>query len=215
MSREKPLAPQETPPRYRAVLLLGPPGSGKGTQGATLGHVPGFFHFAMGDALRKVDSQSELGQTFRSYSTRGELVPDESIVHFWATTMQACVTLSHFRPHTELLILDGIPRTAAQAKLLETHIDVQKVINLTCPDVNLLVERLMKRALKEKRADDANEQVIRRRMEVYEQDTRKILDVYPAKLIGEVPAVGSPARILLGILGHLAPLQELHFTGSL
>ena len=66
--------------KYRALLLFGAPGSGKGTQGRLLGATPGFFHCACGDVFRALDVQSPLGREFMDYSTRGELVPDELTV---------------------------------------------------------------------------------------------------------------------------------------
>ena len=69
--------------RYRSILLLGPPGVGKGTQGKLLGSIPGFFHLATGEMFRGMDKDSTLGKEVVSYSPRGELVPDEVTVRLW------------------------------------------------------------------------------------------------------------------------------------
>ena len=69
--------------RYRAILLFGYPGSGKGTQGEVLGRMPNLLHLAMGDIFRALDRQSDIGQEFLSYSNKGLLVPDELTVRVW------------------------------------------------------------------------------------------------------------------------------------
>ena len=69
--------------KYRTYLFFGAPGSGKGTQGKILGTIPRFFHFACGDVFRALDTRTPLGQAFLSYSSRGELVPDDITVQLW------------------------------------------------------------------------------------------------------------------------------------
>jgi len=201
--------------RYRAVLLFGAPGVGKGTQGSIIANIPGFFHFAMGDALRVIDIRGDIGKVFYEHTSRGELVPDEYVIKFWAKNLEAHATLGDFKPHDDLLVLDGIPRTVNQAHILQAHIEVLKVIHLVCRDENAMFERLRRRALKENRVDDADDKVIRRRMKVYEQSTKPVLDFYPKEIISEVQSVGSPARVLFEILSCLSPLQDQHYTGKL
>src|SRR5438105_14314694 len=105
--------------RYRSVLLFGAPGSGKGTQGKIIGTIPGFFHTACGDIFRTLDLSSEMGRKFWDYSSRGELVPDEFTVQLWKQYIRGLEMINQFRPSTEILVLDGIPRNVEQAKLLE------------------------------------------------------------------------------------------------
>ena len=105
--------------RYKCILLVGAPGAGKGTQGKILGHIPGFFHLACGDVFRSLDLTSPLGKKFLEYSSRGELVPDELTVEMWQQNMHAQTILSLYKPAQDLLLLDGIPRTLAQADALE------------------------------------------------------------------------------------------------
>lgn len=197
--------------RYQTVLLFGAPGAGKGTQGKILGQIPGFFHLSCGDVFRSMDINSELGRIFREYSSRGELVPDDVTVRMWAQNIHAQTVLSIYKPHDDLLILDGIPRNVNQAKLMEEHINVLKIIHLVCQDKEKMIERLQRRALKENRADDAKEEVIRRRWEVYEAETFPVLDYYPREIISEVNAIGSPAKVLQHVLEHVVPIQEKHF----
>ncbi len=198
--------------RFQTILLFGAPGSGKGTQGKILGQIPGFFHLSCGDVFRSMDINSELGRIFREYSSRGELVPDEVTVRMWAQNIHAQTTLSIYKPHADLLILDGIPRNANQAKLMREHIDVLQIIHLVCRDKEKMIERLQRRALKENRADDAKESVIRRRWEVYEAETKPVLECYAKNVIAEVDAIGSPAAVLQHVLEKVVPIQETHFT---
>ncbi|MCC6660373.1 MAG: nucleoside monophosphate kinase [Phycisphaerales bacterium] len=197
--------------RYQTILLFGAPGAGKGTQGKILGQIPGFFHLSCGEVFRSIDMTSDLGREFLKFSSRGELVPDGTTVRMWQQNMQAQTSLSRFKPRQDLLVLDGIPRNEAQAKLLQKHLDVLMVVHLMCPDKERMFERLRRRALKENRVDDAREDVIRRRWDVYEAETQPVLAFYPKHIIRDVNAMGSPARVLQHVLEAVVPVQEKHF----
>ncbi|MFP4145798.1 MAG: adenylate kinase family protein [Phycisphaeraceae bacterium] len=198
---------------YKTVLLFGAPGAGKGTQGRILGDIPGFYHFACGDVFRSIDIHSPLGRVFYEYSSRGELVPDGVTVQMWAENIRAHATIGNYKPRTDLMVLDGIPRTLEQAKLLEQHLEVLKVINLHCDDEEAMFERLRRRALKENRFDDADEKVIRRRWRVFEEETQPVLDYYPSELVVNVDSLGSPGGVLRDILEVVVPIQDAHFSG--
>lgn len=198
--------------RYRTILLFGPPGAGKGTQGKILGNVPGFYHLSCGDVFRNVDVNTTLGRTFVEYSSKGLLVPDEPTVQMWSQHMHARTVMSIYKPNVDLLVLDGIPRNANQATILDKHIKVLKIIHLVCPDEERMIERLRRRAIKENRMDDAREDVIRRRWEVYKKETYPVLNHYPKNLISEVNAMGSPASVLEQILSVVVPVQNAHFA---
>src|SRR6476661_362494 len=174
--------------RYKAILLFGAPGSGKGTQGKILGAVPGFYHSACGDVFRSLDLTSEMGRIFWQYSSRGELVPDEFTVKLWRNYIAGMELINQFHPETEILVLDGIPRNKPQAELMDEIIDVVKVVYLVCSDMKKMVERLRRRALKENRFDDANDKVIQHRLEVYETETKPVLEHYPPDKIARIDA---------------------------
>ena len=201
--------------RYQTILLFGAPGAGKGTQGKILGQIPGFYHLSCGEVFRTLDIHSELGRTFYEYSSRGELVPDEVTVKMWANNMHAQTVLSLFKPHDDLLILDGIPRNVHQAEMMREYCDILGIVHLACKDKEKMIKRLRQRALKENRADDAREEVIRKRWDVYEQETAPVLASYPKELILEVDAIGSPAAVLQHILEVVVPIQESHFKNKL
>src|SRR6476469_1198822 len=194
--------------RYKSVLHFGAPGSGKGTQGKIIGTIPGFFHTACGDIFRTLDLSSEMGRKFWDYSSRGELVPDEFTVQLWRQYIRGLELINQFRPSTEILVLDGIPRNVEQAKLLEGTLDVQKIIHLQCSDLAKMVERLRRRALKENRFDDANDEVIRERLMVYDGETKPVLDYYPEKKIARIDATMSQIRVLSEIIRILVPFKE-------
>src|SRR5690606_395407 len=207
--------PFEMANRYQTVLLFGAPGAGKGTQGKILGQIPGFYHLSCGEVFRTLNINSELGRIFYEYSSRGELVPDDVTVNMWKENIVAQTVLSLYKPDDDLLILDGIPRNVNQAKLMEKHIRVLKVIHLVCRDKSEMMKRLRRRALKENRVDDAREDVIQRRWKVYEDETYPVLNYYPREIIQEVDAMGSPANVLQHILQHVVPVQEKHFRNVL
>jgi adenylate kinase len=194
--------------RYKCVLLFGAPGSGKGTQGKIIGTIPGFFHTACGDIFRSLDLTSEMGKVFWEYSSGGRLVPDEFTVKLWKQYIRGMEMINQFRPLTEVLVLDGIPRNVEQAKLLEDTLDVVRIIHLQCADKDKMVERLRRRALKENRFDDANDEVIRERLVVYEKETKPVLDYYPHDRIVAVDATMSQIRVLSCIVDVLVPLKE-------
>lgn len=196
------------PERCQTILLFGAPGVGKGTQGAMLGAIPGFFHMSMGDVFRTIDPDSELGRTCRAFSARGELVPDDVTIRMWHDYIDRQISSGNFRPTRDLLVLDGIPRSVVQAHLLEEYLDVLAIVHLVTADERAMIERLRKRAQKENRTDDAREDVIRRRLEVYREQTWPVLQAYPPLVIHEVEAVGRPAAVLHEVLSVVAPIEE-------
>jgi adenylate kinase len=194
--------------KYKSILLFGAPGSGKGTQGKILSSIPGFYHTSTGDIFRSLDFQSEMGRTFWEHSSRGELVPDEFTINLWKNHVKGLEMINHFHPETEVLVLDGIPRNVKQAKLLEDTIDVVKVIYLICADMSKMIERLRRRALKENRMDDANDKVIQNRLEVYEKNTKPVLEFYPPDKIVKIDATMSMLKVTRAIVDVLVPVKD-------
>jgi adenylate kinase len=164
--------------KYRTILLFGAPGAGKGTQGKILGNIPNYYHCACGDVFRNLTTESEIGRVFIEYSSRGELVPDEPTVELWQQFISNCKQSGRFNPDTDTLVLDGIPRNVHQAEMLQDTLDVRAVFYLRCPNMNKLVERLQRRALRENRLDDANLEIIRHRLKTYERETKPVLSFY-------------------------------------
>lgn len=193
--------------KYKSILLFGAPGSGKGTQGKIIGTIPGFHHSSTGDIFRSLDLQSEVGRKFWEFASRGELVPDDFTIRLWKQYMQGLEFINQFHPETEILVLDGMPRNLTQKGLLDDILDVVGIIYLRA-EKQKMIERLRRRALKENRIDDASDAVINKRMDVFERETRPVLDQYPASLIHRIDATMSQIRILNKLIEVLVPLKE-------
>lgn len=194
--------------KYRAILLFGPPGAGKGTQGKILGQIPNFVHFSSGDAFRSLRVDSPLGRVFVEYASKGQLVPDEPTIELWSQSVQGLIANGRFNPDADTLVLDGIPRNPRQVEIMEDLIEVKAILDLFCPVMDKLVIRLQRRALKENRLDDANVEVIRTRLETYKRETRAVLECYPDTLIHLIDSTQEPMLVLLDILKILARLRK-------
>ena len=153
------------------LIFLGPPGAGKGTQAQTLAQHWRIPHISTGDILRQaMRDRSPLGIEAQGYMDRGELVPDQLVLDIMAERLSQADTESGW-------ILDGFPRNVSQAGFLAELLQKLEqngvsVINLEVPD-EVLVSRLLDRG----RQDDT-EQVIRRRLEVYREQTLPLIDFY-------------------------------------
>jgi adenylate kinase len=189
--------------KYRTVLLFGAPGAGKGTQGKILGAIPNLFHCACGDVFRNLKADSKLGRVFVEFSSRGQLVPDEPTIELWRDFIEGCTKTGRFHPGQDTLVLDGIPRNERQAEMLKNTLDVIGIFYLRCTQLDNLVQRLQRRALKENRLDDANLDVIRTRLKTYEKETKPVLNYYGRKLVHRIDADQAPAKVLFDILRHL------------
>jgi adenylate kinase len=198
--------------QYKTVLFFGAPGAGKGTQGELIGSVPGFFHMSTGDMFRSLDRNSEAGKKFESYSSKGELVPDEVTIELWQDYMNQRIADGSYDPNTMLLILDGLPRTVNQAKVIAPLIDVLAVVHLNAKDKEAMVARLRERAIKQNRADDAKEDVVRNRLDIYERETRPVLDVYDDALVHDVDAINTMAMVMSEVLSVIAPIHAAHLS---
>lgn len=195
--------------KYNTYLIFGAPGSGKGTQGKTLGTVPRFFHCACGDVFRSIDTRTNLGKAFVEYSSKGQLVPDEITVELWRLRIQHCVEAHQFKPEIDFLVLDGIPRNVGQANCLEPFLEVRKVFHLSCPDRDKLVARLKKRAIKDNRLDDANEEVIRKRLATYEAESKPVLAHYGDEVRVDIDATEPPIVVFQTIVSHIVADRRL------
>lgn len=190
--------------RYKTILIFGAPGSGKGTQGHTLGTIPRFFHCACGDVFRSLDTRTSLGQKFLEYSSKGQLVPDEVTVQLWQARIEDVVRAHTFKPDIDFLVLDGIPRNVHQAELMEPLIEVVRVFHLSVGDsYDELAKRLQKRALKDNRLDDASDEVISKRITTYQAESRPLIEHYGPDLVKKIDACKPPVAVLYDILQNL------------
>jgi len=190
--------------RYKAVLLFGPPGSGKGTWGKILNQIPGFYHFSTGEMFRLLDVDSDLGRRIIETMRRGELVPDEITFDLWQQHLHNATLIGRFHPPKDILVLDGFPRTPHQAEMLNAVAEVKTILQLDCADRGILIERLHRRAILEARLDDANVAVIRHRFEVYDTATEMTLRKFSSQLIETIDVAVPPVHIFSAIGEALA-----------
>jgi adenylate kinase len=148
------------------IVMLGPPGSGKGTQGSLLAERLGVPHISSGEALRQAaEGDSELGREVRAYVDRGELVPDDLTAAVLDPVLAAARAGGGY-------VLDGFPRTPDQARRLG---DDDVAVYLALPD-DVARRRIAARG--EGRADDAAPDVVERRLRIYHEETAPLLDLY-------------------------------------
>ena len=153
------------------LIFLGPPGAGKGTQAETLAEHWNIPHISTGEILRgAMREQSPLGIKAQNYVERGELVPDQLVLDLVEERLSQPDSQSGW-------ILDGFPRNVSQAVFLDEFLQKMaqsgtRVVNMEVPD-EVLIARLLGRGRK-----DDTEEVIRRRLEVYRQETAPLIDFY-------------------------------------
>lgn len=164
------------------------------------------LHLSSGDIFRGLSPDSPAGQLFHSYASKGHLVPDNVTLTIWHNYVLGLIATNKYFPAQQFLLLDGIPRTYEQAKLLDEYIDVLHVIVLKIDNKQKLVERMKRRALIEGRHDDMNEEVLMTRFEVYEQSTESLLKHYPKSKITYINADQKPLEVLKDILNNLSSL---------
>lgn len=197
--------PQHTRP-FRSVLIFGPPGSGKGTLGKFLSSAGNHFHLSSGDIFRGLSPESPAGKLYHKYAGKGLLLPDEVTLQIWDHYVHGLIATNRYFPNQQLLLLDGIPRTLKQATLIEKHIEIEGIIVLEIEDTEMLIKRLQRRAIIEKRHDDMDAKVLRTRLEVYKRDTSKLLKHYPKSLISRFDASQKPLEVLRDVLVGLTDL---------
>jgi len=179
------------------LILVGPPGSGKGTQARRLVEKFGIPQISTGDILREaVASGSPIGQRAKAIMDRGDLVPDEVVIEIVRERLSRADCKPGF-------VLDGFPRTRAQAQALDRILVEQgrekvRVVALTVADEELR-RRILARG--EGRADD-NEEAIKKRLDVYRRDTQPVLEHYAAHSV-RVDGIGTMDEITARILSAL------------
>jgi adenylate kinase len=160
------------------VVILGPPGAGKGTQAKRVAADREIPHIATGDMLRAaMEAGTELGARVKGIYDRGDLVPDDLMIDLIRERLEDESTESGF-------VLDGFPRTPAQAEALDELLDeigreLTIVLEFQAPD-EVVLERLDGRAKTEGRSDDGRD-IVRRRLQVYAQQTAPLVTYYRAR----------------------------------
>ncbi len=190
----------------RGIILFGYPGSGKGTQGRILSVLPGFHHIAMGDILRAVTPGTPMHDRVQSYLRAGNLVPDELVMELFAGYVES------LKPAPEdFLLIDGLPRNAKQAELLKKMINVIRIFKLSVYDENLVIDRMRKRARAQGRADDASDEVIQHRLQVYRAETESCIRSFPGTILTRIHANQPIFDVHFDIIHALAKMRDIHF----
>ena len=184
------------------LLLIGPPGAGKGTQAAILAQTFGIPAISTGDIFREnVRNETELGKRAKEFMDRGDNVPDSLTNELVEDRIGQADCVAGF-------LLDGFPRTAAQVDALNDMLSSQgtsldAVVELVA-DVEVVVERLKKRAVEQGRTDD-DESVVRHRLEVYREQTAPLIDLYgQSGLLVSVDGIGAIDEVTGRIMEQLS-----------
>lgn len=185
--------------QQKVLILLGAPGSGKGTQAVQLSKELNLPHISTGDLFRQnLKDNTELGKKAKSYMDAGKLVPDEIVQAMLFERIAEKDAAAGY-------ILDGFPRTIAQAKVLDAKLKQDKarvlVVNLEVPD-EVLIERIVERgkANSGKRKDDTKE-IAQKRLKVYHEETEPLVSHYQTKgLLVTINGEQAPEQILKTIL---------------
>jgi len=161
------------------VLVLGPQGSGKGTQAKRISATYGIPHIATGDMIREMkELPTVLGRELKAVYDRGDLVSDDLMIRLIRDRLSRGDTIPGF-------VLDGFPRTMAQAEALDEMLDdlgreIDVVFEFQVPDRQELLDRMLRRAAEEGRSDDTPE-AIRNRLETYDRQTAPLVDYYRSR----------------------------------
>jgi len=176
------------------LILFGPPGSGKGTQSEKLVEKYGLIHLSTGNLLREeIANKTPLGVEARNFMDKGQLVPDEVVIGM----IDSC--LEHHK-EAKGFLFDGFPRTGAQAEALDKLLHLKKadIALVAILDVNEeeLIKRLVHRGKTSGRSDDADENIQRKRQDIYKKETLPVAAYYQrSKRVAHIDGMGEVDQV--------------------
>lgn len=189
------------------IVIFGAPGSGKGTQSDLMIQKYGFGHISTGDVLRnEIKNGTELGKTAKGYIDNGQLIPDDLMVNILASVYDS------FGKEHKGVIFDGFPRTIPQAEALKKMLNerghkIAAMIELDVPEDELMT-RLIKRGQESGRSDD-NAETIKKRLDVYHNQTSPLIDWYETEGIhNHINGLGELDRIFADICNVIDNIAE-------
>jgi adenylate kinase len=179
------------------IIFIGPPGAGKGTQAERIVATYRLAHLSTGDMLRAArDAKTEIGQKAEGYMSRGQLVPDDIIIAVIAKRLEDPDCGSGY-------LLDGFPRTIAQAEALDAMLRQRETPLDTVLELDVPEDELFRRLAGRGRTDDKPE-VIRQRLVAYRQQTSPLLDYYAQRgLLRKIDGLGSVDEIFARVKTEL------------
>jgi adenylate kinase len=168
----------------------------------------------MGDIFRKLPRNGPIGREIEQYTSQGRMVPDDLTVRIFTRHLQILEMQEVLLVEQHTLILDGLPRSYAQAEMLDQFLEVVQIFHLNIEDTDLAMDRLKARALRENRLDDMNEEVIKRRLATYYEETYQTLSFYPPEIVYEIDAAQSTIDVLRDIVNRLSDVKNAPAAGS-
>lgn len=160
--------------KYKSLLILGPPGSEKLSIGYRLSHLGDFFYYSFKEVFKHLDPDSPIGEFCYKYIGSGFPIPDEIATCLWKRYLRAMVDSYLYQPEKQLLIVEGFPLNTYQASTLNESIEVVCVILLTFSHLSHLKQE--------------DEEIQKREMQLYKEETLKVLSLYPQAKIVSVNA---------------------------
>jgi fructose-1,6-bisphosphatase II len=188
---------------FTGVVLVGAPGSGKGTIGKILNRIDGFAHISSGDVIRQSMAEKLLDVDGQTTLAQGGFICDAQLWRLFDSHLASLLQNDRTFGHSKQLVLDGVPRTRSQVDELAKRVDVRAVLYFECKNLEVLRERLAHRSLVEGRVDDGVQEVMQNRFRLFEEETAPLLDAYPASMVHRIDATLRPAHVLADVLAQI------------
>ncbi len=166
--------------KFSAILLFGPPGSGKGTLGQFLKSAGNQYHLTAGEIFQRLPDYTPAGQLFADHAKKGNLLPDEAAIEIWKSYVEGLIATHAFSPENQDLLLEGIPRTLKQAELLAKHVDVRHVIVLRMANEQELIHRLKKKERAKGHVEELDDQYLKHALKGMTKKSRIFWPFIPA-----------------------------------
>jgi adenylate kinase len=190
--------------KIKTILLIGPPGAGKGTLGRILDQSGSQKYVSTGAIFRSLDPDSPAGDLYYSYAKEQKLVPDEVTLQICRHYIQGLIASNAFFPSKQYLLLEGFPRNEKQAQILLDWLDVKHVIVLECLNKENLRKRLHRRARLEGKFHVMTEEEFDYLLTEYEREKESILNQFPVHSVSIIEADQKPLEVLKQVLMRLS-----------